>query len=98
MPAPPLHGYRVLELAHLIAGPVAGLYLADLGADVVKVESPDGGDAARTVYAGPGGDSPVFLAVNRNKRSLALDLRRPEGHGVFLRLVERADVVIEAYR
>ncbi|HXG01830.1 MAG TPA: CoA transferase, partial [Candidatus Binatia bacterium] len=98
MPAPPLHGYRVLELAHLIAGPVAGLYLADLGADVVKVESPDGGDAARTVYAGPGGDSPVFLAVNRNKRSLALDLRRPEGHAVFLRLVERADVVIEAYR
>ena len=98
MPVPPLHGYRVLELAHLIAGPVAGLYLADLGADVIKVESPDGGDAARTVYAGPGGDSPVFLAVNRNKRSLALDLRRPEGHAVFLRLVERADVVIEAYR
>jgi crotonobetainyl-CoA:carnitine CoA-transferase CaiB-like acyl-CoA transferase len=98
VPVPPLDGYRVLELAHLIAGPVAGLYLADLGADVVKVESPDGGDAARTVYAGPGGDSPVFLAVNRNKRSLALDLRRPEGRAVFRRLVERADVVIEAYR
>jgi crotonobetainyl-CoA:carnitine CoA-transferase CaiB-like acyl-CoA transferase len=77
---------------------VAGLYLADLGADVVKVESPDGGDAARTVYAGPGGASPVFLTVNRNKRSLALDLRRPEGRAVFRRLAERADVVIEAYR
>jgi formyl-CoA transferase/CoA:oxalate CoA-transferase len=98
VPALPLHGYRVLELAHLIAGPVAGLYLADLGADVIKVENPDGGDAARTVYAGRDGLSPVFLTVNRNKRSLALDLRRPEGQAAFRRLVERADVVIEAYR
>ena len=95
----PLAGYRVLELAHLIAGPVCGMYLADMGADVVKIESPDGGDAARTVYDPLlGGDSAVFLTVNRNKRSVALDLARPEGHAVFARLVAGADVVIEAYR
>jgi crotonobetainyl-CoA:carnitine CoA-transferase CaiB-like acyl-CoA transferase len=95
----PLAGYRVLELAHLIAGPVCGMYLADMGADVVKIESPAGGDAARTVYDPLlGGDSAVFLTVNRNKRSVALDLARPEGHAVFARLVAGADVVIEAYR
>ncbi|MBI1963601.1 MAG: CoA transferase [Candidatus Rokubacteria bacterium] len=83
----PLAGYRVLELAHLIAGPVCGMYLADMGADVVKIESPAGGDAARTVYDPLlGGDSAVFLTVNRNKRSVALDLARPEGHAVFARL------------
>ena len=95
----PLSGYRILELAHLIAGPVAGMYLADMGADVIKVEQPGGGDAARFMYdPRPGGDSVVFLTVNRNKRSLALDLRRPEGRATFLALVERSDVVLEAYR
>ncbi len=95
----PLAGYRVLELAHLIAGPVCGMYLADMGADVVKVEHPAGGDASRTVYDPVlGGDSPVFLTVNRNKRSVAIDLSGPEGRSLFARLVERADVVIEAYR
>lgn len=99
MTALPLAGYRVLELAHLVAGPVCGMYLADMGADVVKVEHPAGGDAARTVYdPRPGGDSVVFLTVNRNKRSVALDLGRPEGRAVFDRLVAGADVVIEAYR
>jgi crotonobetainyl-CoA:carnitine CoA-transferase CaiB-like acyl-CoA transferase len=96
-----LTGYRVLELAHFIAGPVAGLYLADMGADVIKVEEPGAGDASRRMYdaAGvPGGDSSVFLATNRNKRSIALDLSRPEGRALFLELVKRADVVIEAYR
>jgi crotonobetainyl-CoA:carnitine CoA-transferase CaiB-like acyl-CoA transferase len=96
-----LAGYRVLELAHFIAGPVCGLYLADMGADVVKVEEPGAGDASRRMYDAatvPGGDSSVYLATNRNKRSVAVDLTKPEGRAVFLRLVERADVVIEAYR
>lgn len=96
-----LAGYRVLELAHFIAGPVCGLYLADMGADVVKVEEPGAGDASRRMYnaaAVPGGDSTVYLATNRNKRSVAVDLTRPDGRAVFLRLVERADVVLEAYR
>jgi crotonobetainyl-CoA:carnitine CoA-transferase CaiB-like acyl-CoA transferase len=96
-----LAGYRVLELAHFIAGPVCGLYLADMGADVIKVEAPGGGDASRGMYDAqtvPGGDSSVYLATNRNKRSVAVDLARPEGRAVFLELVKHADVVIEAYR
>jgi crotonobetainyl-CoA:carnitine CoA-transferase CaiB-like acyl-CoA transferase len=95
----PLAGYRVLELAHLVAGPVCGLYLADMGADVVKVEAPGAGDASRTAYGAQlGGESAVFLTVNRNKRSVAIDLARPEGRAAFERLVVRADVVLEAYR
>jgi crotonobetainyl-CoA:carnitine CoA-transferase CaiB-like acyl-CoA transferase len=95
----PLAGYRVLELAHLIAGPACGMYLADMGADVVKIEQPGSGDAARTTYRALGGsENAVFLTVNRNKRSLALDLGRPEGRALFTRLVARADVVLEAYR
>jgi formyl-CoA transferase/CoA:oxalate CoA-transferase len=95
----PLSGYRVLELAHLVAGPACGMYLADMGADVIKVEDPRGGDASRTVYrARVGDESAVFAAVNRNKRSVALDLARPEGRAVFLRLAAQADAVIEAYR
>ncbi len=94
-----LAGYRVLELAHLIAGPVAGMYLADMGADVIKVEQPGAGDASRTAYrADVGAETSVFLTVNRNKRSVGLALDRPEGREVFARLVAGADVVIEAYR
>ena len=95
----PLSGYRVLELAHLIAGPACGMYLADMGADVIKVENPDAGDASRTAYGRHlRGESVVFVTVNRNKRSIGLDLARPEGREVFARLIERSDVVIEAYR
>ncbi|HEY7542426.1 MAG TPA: CoA transferase [Methylomirabilota bacterium] len=95
----PLAGYRVLELAHLIAGPACGMYLADMGADVVKIEQPGGGDASRTAYGTHlGAESAVFLTVNRNKRSVALDLARPDGLAAFHRLVARADVVLEAYR
>jgi formyl-CoA transferase/CoA:oxalate CoA-transferase len=89
----------VLELAHLIAGPACGMYLADMGADVVKIEQPGGGDASRTAYGTHlGAESAVFLTVNRNKRSVALDLARPDGLAAFHRLVARADVVLEAYR
>src|SRR5262245_26501351 len=95
----PLTGYRVLELAHLIAGPVCGMFLADMGADVIKIEQPTGGDASRTAYGTHlGGESAVFVTVNRNKRSVAIDLARPEGRAAFERLVARADVVLEAYR
>jgi crotonobetainyl-CoA:carnitine CoA-transferase CaiB-like acyl-CoA transferase len=95
----PLAGYRVLELAHLVAGPLCGTYLADMGADVIKVESPTGGDASRTIYGAKYGDeSAVFVTVNRNKRSAAIDLARPEGRDAFLRLAATADVVLEAYK
>jgi crotonobetainyl-CoA:carnitine CoA-transferase CaiB-like acyl-CoA transferase len=94
-----LAGVRVLELARTLAGPFAGHVLADLGADVLKVEQPGSGDESRRftppTYAG---DSCYFQAVNRNKRSIALDLKDPADREVLLRLVENADVVTESFR
>src|SRR6266542_44605 len=99
-PSPaPLEGIRVLELAHLIAGPVCGMYLADMGADVIKVESREAPDAGRTVYrVTRGGEGILHLTVNRNKRSLCLDLTKPDGRAAFHRVAATADVVIEAFR
>jgi crotonobetainyl-CoA:carnitine CoA-transferase CaiB-like acyl-CoA transferase len=95
----PLHGVRVLELAQIMAGPTCGLMLADLGADVVKVEKIPGGDDSRG-YREPrvNGVSAPFLMLNRNKRGIALDLKSARGRDVFLRLVADADIVIENYR
>jgi crotonobetainyl-CoA:carnitine CoA-transferase CaiB-like acyl-CoA transferase len=87
----PLRGLRVLELGHIVAGPSAGLILADLGADVIKVERPDGGDQGRTAA------SRHFPFFNRNKLSLAVDLKQPDGRALFLELVARADVVLDNY-
>jgi crotonobetainyl-CoA:carnitine CoA-transferase CaiB-like acyl-CoA transferase len=89
----PLQGVRVLELGHIVAGPTAALILADLGADVVKIERPDGGDQARRM----GGNGSVFHFLNRNKRSIVLDLKTPAGKDAFLRLVRDADVVLDNY-
>ena len=90
---------RVLELAQIMAGPTCGMMLADLGADVVKVEKLPGGDDARG-YREPriNGVSAPFLIMNRNKRGLALDLKHPRGRDILLRLVETADVLTENFR
>jgi len=95
----PLQGVRVLELAQIMAGPTCGAMLADLGADVVKVEKIPGGDDSRG-YREPrvNGISAPFLMLNRNKRGIALDLKSAGGRDVFMRLVRDADVVIENYR
>src|SRR2546428_2747662 len=95
----PLAGMRVLELAQIMAGPTCGMMLADLGADVVKVEKLPGGDDARG-YREPrvNGVSAPFLIMNRNKRGLALDLKHPRGRDILLRLVETADVLTENFR
>jgi crotonobetainyl-CoA:carnitine CoA-transferase CaiB-like acyl-CoA transferase len=95
----PLTGVRVLELAQIMAGPTAGMMLADLGADVVKVEKIPGGDDARA-YREPrvNGESAPFMMLNRNKRGIALDLKHPRGKQVLERLVAKADVLIENYR
>jgi len=99
MPAPlPLAGVRVLDLSRLLPGPYASLVLADLGADAVKVEDPGGGDWLRWVPPLAGEQSGAFHALNRNKRSLALDLRRPGGAAAFRRLARGADVVLESFR
>jgi crotonobetainyl-CoA:carnitine CoA-transferase CaiB-like acyl-CoA transferase len=90
---------RVLELAHLIAGPICGMYLGDMGADVVKVEARDAPDAGRSVYrVFRGGEGILHLTVNRNKRGACLDLKRPGGRQAFLRLARWADVIIEGFR
>jgi crotonobetainyl-CoA:carnitine CoA-transferase CaiB-like acyl-CoA transferase len=98
-PEPPLAGVRVLDLSRVLAGPYCTMLLADLGADVVKVERPDGGDETRS-WGPPfaGGESAYFLAVNRNKRSVALDLRDEHARRAFLRLAAAADVVVENFR
>jgi formyl-CoA transferase len=93
-----LEDIRVLELANFMAGPYCGMLLADQGADVIKVENPRGGDFTR--LAGPflDGEAAGFLAVNRNKRSIALDLKSARGREIFLSLVRTADVVVENLR
>jgi crotonobetainyl-CoA:carnitine CoA-transferase CaiB-like acyl-CoA transferase len=96
--AKPLAGLRVLDLTRLLPGPVATQHLADLGADVVKIEDTGEGDYARTMGARPGETSAFFRLVNRNKRALRLDLKQPEGVAVFRRLTLSADVVIEGFR
>lgn len=99
MPRPgPLRGLKVLDLSRLLPGPYATLVLADLGADVVKVEEPQGGDYARWMPPMAGGTSGLFLALNRGKRSIALDLRRAEDRSTFLELARAADVVVESFR
>ena len=95
----PLAGLRVLEVTQIMSGPTCGLLLADMGADVIKVERFPGGDDARG-YQRPGdlGLSPAFGMINRGKRSVALDIRTPEGREALLRLVAQVDVVTENFR
>ena len=89
----PLSGIHVIELGHIIAGPSGGLLFADLGADVVKVEEPTAGDQAR----GMPNHGSAFYALNRDKRSIAIDLKREDGRAIFERLVQGADVVLDNY-
>src|SRR5258706_14146721 len=90
---PPLSGVRVLELAHLIAGPICGMYLADMGAAVVKVEAREAPDAGRSLYprAGRNGEGVLHLTVNRNKRGICLDVKQPEGRDAVPRPAAWAD-------
>src|SRR5437660_12507295 len=91
----PLHGVRVLEATTSWAGPMCGCMLADLGADVIKVEDPAGEVGRRVPPFLPEAQRPVsFLqaTVNRNKRSLTLDLRKPDGRDIFLKLARRSDI------
>jgi crotonobetainyl-CoA:carnitine CoA-transferase CaiB-like acyl-CoA transferase len=91
-------GLRVLDLSENIAGPLACLIFADMGADVVKIERPTHGDATRSLPPFWGGEATVFQTVNRNKRSAAIDLKSPAGRAAVLRLAADADVVVESFR
>ena len=98
----PLAGVRVLDLSNVLAGPFCGYNLARLGAEVVKVENPQGGDLARQL----GADQSMarrlyglsFVAVNACKQSVAIDLKASEGREAFLRLIDQADVLLENFR
>jgi CoA:oxalate CoA-transferase len=98
MPGRVLDGIRVLDLTRVVAGPFATAVLADLGADVIKVERPRSGDDYRHGPSREGQTSLSFQNTNRGKRSVTLDLRRPEGRALLLRLVERADALVENFR
>ena len=94
-----LDGLKVIELAHIMSGPTAGMLLADMGADVIKVEKiPGGDDTRRFIPPEVNGEASAFMMMNRNKRGIALDLKQDAARSVLRRLIDRADVVIENFR
>lgn len=99
-PAPLLAGMKVLAFVHYLQGPACAQYLADLGADVIKIEPPGGAFERKALLPGllPKGRSSLFIAANRNQRSLAVDLKSAEGRDIVLRLLDCHDVIIENYR
>jgi crotonobetainyl-CoA:carnitine CoA-transferase CaiB-like acyl-CoA transferase len=94
----PLESYRIVDLTSMISGPLATMILADQGADVIKVENPDGGDHTRAANNRRAGFSASFLNNNRNKRSVALDLKNPDALQALLRLIATADVFVQNFR
>src|SRR5205809_823446 len=96
---PPLEGITVLDLTRVLAGPFCTMLLADMGARVIKIEQPGKGDDTRSF--GPPfleGESSYFLSVNRNKESVTLDFKKPEGRAVLGRLIAKSDVLVENFR
>jgi len=94
----PLEDVRVLDLSHALAGPFCSLMLGDMGAEVIKVEEPGKGDDTRTWPPFSGGESTYFMSVNRNKKSLTLNLKASEGQRILRRLIRRSDVLLENFR
>jgi crotonobetainyl-CoA:carnitine CoA-transferase CaiB-like acyl-CoA transferase len=95
---PPLVGVRVLDLTRVLAGPFCSMILGDMGAEIIKVEEPGKGDDTRGWPPFSGGEATYFLSVNRNKKSLTLNMKAPDGQAILRRLVAKADVVLENFR
>jgi crotonobetainyl-CoA:carnitine CoA-transferase CaiB-like acyl-CoA transferase len=95
---PPLAGIRVLDLTRVLAGPFCAMSLGDMGAEVIKIEEPGKGDDTRGWPPFAGGEATYFLSVNRNKKSLTLNMKAPEGQEILRKLVARSDVVLENFR
>jgi crotonobetainyl-CoA:carnitine CoA-transferase CaiB-like acyl-CoA transferase len=93
-----LEGVRVLDLSRVLAGPFCGMMLADMGADVLKIEEPEGGDESRTWPPFVAGEASGYLSMNRNKRNMTLNLKTPEAQDILQQLVARADILIENFR
>ncbi len=94
----PLEGIKVLDLSRYLPGPMCTQILADFGAEVIKIEDPQGGELGRSVPPLIAGESPRFYAVNRNKKSITIDLKQEDGREIFRKLVTRADVVVDQFR
>jgi len=94
----PLKGIRVLDMSRVISGPFCAMILADMGAEVIKIEKPGSGDMARQNYPKVQDESTYFMAYNRNKKSITLNFRKPKSKEIFLELVKNADIVIENFR
>src|ERR1700675_2651251 len=94
----PLEGIRVLDFSTLVPGPLATLMLAEAGAEVIKIERPEGGDEMRSYVPKFGADSVNFAMLNRGKRSIAIDLKDPRARETLKPLLESADVVVEQFR
>jgi crotonobetainyl-CoA:carnitine CoA-transferase CaiB-like acyl-CoA transferase len=94
----PLTGIRIVDLTRVVAGPFCTMMLGDMGAEVLKIEEPTHGDDSRAWAPFLAGTGSFFLALNRSKKSVALDLKTPEGAGALRRLIETADVLIENFR
>jgi crotonobetainyl-CoA:carnitine CoA-transferase CaiB-like acyl-CoA transferase len=99
---PPLDGIRVIDFSRVIAGPMCTQMLSDMGAEVIKIENPDGGDDTRKGAGpragGPNGESHFFMTYNRGKKSVALDFTKPDGQAIVHKLLEKADVMLENFR
>src|SRR6266446_10147107 len=95
---PPLAGTRVIDLTRVLAGPFCSMSLGDMGAEIIKVEEPGKGDDTRGWPTFAGGEATYFLSVNRNKKSLTLNMKAPDGQAILRRLVAKADVILENYR
>jgi crotonobetainyl-CoA:carnitine CoA-transferase CaiB-like acyl-CoA transferase len=93
-----LEGIKVVDVSRLLPGPFCSMILADLGAEVIKVESLGVGDMVRMLPPFAGGESAAFLSINHNKKSVAVNLRKPEGREIVLRLAGAADVFLEGFR
>ena len=94
----PLHGIRVLDLTRVLAGPFCTMILADLGAEVIKVEKPGIGDDSRTFTPFINNQSAYFINVNRGKKSIVINLKSPKGRELFLKLTRKADIIVENFK
>src|SRR3990167_8954393 len=94
----PLRGVRVLDLTRVLAGPFCAMLLADMGAEVIKVEEPGRGDDTRSWPPFVGGEATYFMSVNRGKKSVTLNLKAPEGRRILTALVRKSDVLLENFR
>src|SRR5688572_14933854 len=94
----PLHGIRVLDLSRVLAGPYCTMVLGDLGADVIKVESPDGDETRGWGPPFAGSESAYYLCVNRNKRSIVVDFKTEQGRDIIQKLIKRSDILVENFR